>query len=114
MKDLSMTVVKRTKQASASELLQALGEFIDLLEDQGETEAVIDLKRFVKAIESHPAGSPAFLEGINGVMDAFGDEHELAAYTMTPKEASADQWTAKERLFLSSTRVFSLVKRFVK
>ncbi len=109
-----MTVIKRTKKASATELTSALQEFIYLLEGQKEEEAVADLKKALEDLERNEVESEAFKSAIKVVIDAFGDEHELAVYMMTPKEESPDKWTEKEQLYLASSRVSNLIKRFNK
>ena len=104
-----MTVIKRDRNASKQTLIDELEKFCDLLMGQSEDEAVADLKKASEMLQKNEAGSPQIKEATRMIMDAFGDEHELEAYTHT-RDNKGD-WGDAEELALVSSRVLNLVKR---
>lgn len=105
-----MTVIKRSKQASGSDLTKALDELIPLLQDQKEDEAVADLRKALSGLESNEVGSPGFKDAVAIIVDAFEGDHELNAYTLL-REGSENRWTEAEILAHASNRVISLARR---
>ena len=103
-----MTVIKRNRDATKVELLEAVALFIDLLEDQNEDEAIAFLKQTSKALKSASNGSAEQKKSVKEIIDAFEGDHELIAYT---HQRDGDQWTEVEELSQISSRVLSLAKR---
>ena len=105
-----MTVMKRSKTDSSSDLLEALAELIPLLKDQKEFEAADDLESIRTMLRDLKPGSDDYKGTIAKLVDAFEGEHELMAYTFQ-REGSEGKWTAVEQLSFYSSRVISLAKR---
>lgn len=105
-----MTVIKRSRQDSTSDLVVAIENLIPLLKDQDEADAAVDLERAAKALRGARAGSKEFVAAIAKVIDAFEGEHELMAYTHQ-REGSGGQWTEAEVLSQASARVLTLARR---
>ena len=103
-----MTVIKRNRDATKVELLEAVSLFINLLEDQDEDEAIAFLKRASKTLTSANSGSTEQKTSVKEIIDAFEGDHELIAYT---HQRDGDQWTEVEELSQISSRVLSLAKR---
>ena len=105
-----MTIVKKRKASSSQvDLQKALKQFINLLEGQDETEAAQDLQGAFKLCQK---GSKEDLKkALHIIEEAFGDEHELEAYTVPSKDGGSGEWTEREALYLSSTNVLNLTKR---
>jgi hypothetical protein len=106
-----MTVLKRDRSESKTDLVAALEDLIPLLEDEGEEAAAADLKTAAAALRAAAAGSAEEKKSIEQVIDAFEGDHELMAYTHK-REGNVSQWTIAEQLFNASTRVISLARRF--
>ena len=104
-----MTVIKRDRNSSKQTLIQEMDKFCDLLLTQSEEDAVADLKKYQAVLEKNDLGSPQVKEAIRAIMNAFGDDHELNAYTHT-RDNKGD-WGDAEELALVSARVLNLVKR---
>lgn len=106
-----MTVIKRSKSASQAKLVEALEQFIYLLDGQGEDEAVTDLRAALEAIKKNKPDSDDFKKAIAIIINSY-EEHELAAYTHTRKKDDDASWTPADELYLSSTSVLNIAKRF--
>lgn len=107
-----MSVIKRGKDQSAKDLAKALEDFIFHLEGQKEDEAVTDLRFAIKDIQSNPPGSTEFISACDLVRQAFGDKHELDVYTQPRKSKQEGEWNDADELYMSSTKVLALLKRF--
>ena len=106
-----MAVVrKKDKQSSAKDLKTALNRLIGLLHEQGEDEAVSDLRIAMQNLMQYPHGSREFNSGLSLITEAFEGDHELKAYTFQ-RDKQNDQWSDADDLFLASTSVISLVRR---
>lgn len=105
-----MTVVKRSRQSSASGLVSAVEKFIDALATQGEDDAIQDLEKAIGVLKTAAVDSDDFKGGLTAVAEAF-EEHELDAYTFKPKSAEG-AWGPAEILYVTSTQVLSILKRF--
>jgi hypothetical protein len=105
-----MTVIKRSRQDSATDLIAAIETLIPLLEDQDEGEAAKALAAANAQLQKAKAGSSEYKAAIAAIVDAFEGEHELMAYTFQ-RDNAAGQWTAAEVLSQASARVLSLARR---
>ncbi len=104
-----MTVIKRDRQASTSDLVKAIEALNPLLRDQGEDEAVEALTGAMESLRKAEPGSKAHKASIDAIIEAFEGEHELMAYTH--QRANATDWTEVEELSQASARVLSLARR---
>ena len=107
-----MTVRKKSPKKSSQELIEAIGQFIFFLEGQKEYDAITDLRIAATDIEKYPIGSPEFKAAVNLIIEAYENEHELSAYTISSKD-SGQNWSEAEELYLASTRVLNLAKRLI-
>ena len=108
-----MTIVKKRKASSSqADLQRALKQFIILLEGQKETEAAQDLQIALKYCQK--GAKEDLTKALHIIEEAFGDEHELEAYTVASKDGGSGKWTEREALYLSSTSVLNLTKRIKK
>lgn len=105
-----MTVVKRSKKHSAAELQQALDKFVEALKGQDEAEAVAELESIKADLANVEPGTDAFAKVVAAISEAF-EEHELGAYTFKPKTEEGS-WGPADVLYVTSTQVLSLLKRF--
>ncbi len=105
-----MAVIRRDRESSSLELVEALRKFAPLLEEQGEDDAAAFLLGAAAALEKHRHGSEAFAATIGDVLAAFeGEEFELIAYTL---KASDDRdWSKADELAVASNRVLALARR---
>ncbi|MBP9708880.1 MAG: hypothetical protein KBD78_14690 [Oligoflexales bacterium] len=106
-----MTVIKRTAKNSSSDLVTALGTFIEFLRDMGENDAADDLEEAMGSLEEEDVQSADYRQALETIIDAFEGDHELAAYTF---HRDTSEWTEKEELAQISSRVLSLAKRLLK
>ena len=104
-----MAVIKRSKENSVNDLVDAVGKFAEALATQGEGDAIKDLELAVEVIKSSAPGSGVFKKAIEDIREAY-EEHELEAYTMKPKKEG--EWGPVEHLYVTSTQVLSILKRF--
>ena len=104
-----MTVIKRDRGSSKESLLQELEKFCDLLLGQGEDDAVRDLRKAQEIFKKSELGSDDHKMAVALINEAFGDEHELQAYTVA-RDRGGD-WGDPEELALVSTRILNLIKR---
>jgi len=103
-------VRKRSKVDSAAELVAAIGEFTQLLRDEGEGDAAVELEKAGNYVKATSPESPEFKQAIAAVKECFEGEHELMAYTM--RKAKDGEWTSADLLFLASTKVTGILRRF--
>jgi hypothetical protein len=104
-----MTVIKRDRKDSAQDLVSAIEKLNPLLAEQGEHDAVIDLKKIASDIKRSQVGTDAFKKTIEDLIDAFEGDHELVAYTHQRKDST--DWTPAEELAIASCRVLNLARR---
>jgi hypothetical protein len=104
-----MVVIKRSRKASASELVSAIEALIPYLKGQGEDEACEDLDKAAKSLAENEYGSDAHKGAVELVIEAFDGDHELMPYTMT--RDSKGKWTEVEELSAASSRVINLARR---
>lgn len=104
-----MTVIKRDRGSSKDSLVKELVKFCDLLMGQGEDDAVRDLNKAREILEKSSIGDDDHNLAMTLIKEAFGDEHELEAYTVA--RDNKGQWGDAEELSIVSTRVLNLVKR---
>lgn len=90
-------------------MIDELDKFCDLLVGQKEDEAVADLRKAQELLKKSEANSPGLKEATKILNQAFGDEHELEAYTHT-RDNKGD-WGDAEELAMVSSRVLNLLKR---
>jgi hypothetical protein len=103
-----MTIIKRNRVTTNSDLISAIDKLCPLLERQKELDAVADLRKAADQLRSAPENSATWKEAVESIIDAFEGEHELMAYTM---QRDSDQWTEVEELSQVSSRVLSLARR---
>lgn len=103
-----MTIIKRNRVTTNSDLISAIEKLCPLLERQKEFDAVTDLRKAADQLRASAENSPAWKEAIESIIEAFEGEHELMAYTM---QRETDQWTEVEELSQVSSRVLSLARR---
>jgi len=104
-----MVVIKRSRKASASELVSALTVLMPYLRDQGEEEACVDLEKASATLSKSEIGSGDYKEAIAIIIDAFEGDHELMPYAM-PRD-SKGKWTEVEELCAASSKVYNLASR---
>ena len=104
-----MAVVKRSKANSANDLVVAVGKFVEALATQGEDDAITDLEAAAEVVKSSAIESDEFKKAVSDIKEAY-EEHELDAYTMKPKKEG--EWGPVEHLYVTSTQVLSILKRF--
>jgi hypothetical protein len=102
-------IIKRDRKESAADLVTAIDELNPLLEDQGEDEAVVHLKKAAAALKRSTIGTDDYRRAIDDVIDAFEGDLELSAYTHARKDSK--EWTAAEELTIASCRVLNLARR---
>lgn len=105
-----MTVIRRNRQDSCSDLIEAIDSLVPLLKDQEEEEAAGVLEAAALELKDAKPGSDKQKTAIANIIDAFEGDHELIAYTFQ-RENSANQWTEVEQLSHASARVLSLARR---
>jgi hypothetical protein len=104
-----MTVIKRTKGDSSSDLVTAIATLIPFLKDQKEYDAAEDLEKFAAQLKKAKTGSEEAKEAVAAIVDAFEGDHELISYTY--QRENGGQWTEVEELSQASARVLSLARR---
>lgn len=105
-----MTVIKRDRQSSSSELVVAIESFVALLRPQGEDDACEDLLKAAAVLKTATAASSEQKQAAAAIIDAFEGDHELMAYTHQRTGTQA-QWTEAEELAIISARVLNLARR---
>jgi len=107
-----MTVIKRDKQTSSRDLVRALDEFIQLLKEQSEDDAVDTLKQASRALNDSQPGSEEHRVAVSTVIDAFDGDHELNAYIL--EKSNPQEWDISQQLSQAGSRVLSLARRLVR
>ena len=107
-----MTIIKRSKAASGSDLVEAIEQLIPWLKDQDEQEACADLEKAASALKKETVGSDKHKDAVKAVVDAFEGDHELMAYTFQ-RDKGDDNWTEVEELSQASARVITLARRMI-
>ncbi len=105
-----MTIIKRGKKDNHKDLINALGEFAELLESQKEDEAIADINKAKEVLMTATADSDNYNKAILSIIDAFEGEHELIAYTHARKGGDG-KWTIADQLCTISSRVLNLAQR---
>ena len=105
-----MTVIKRTRKDSTSDLIEAIEALLPLLRDQKENAAADELAAAAKALKAAKTPSTAHAKAVKAIIDAFEGDHELISYTYQ-RDSGAGQWTEVEELSQASARVLSLARR---
>jgi len=103
-----MTIIKRNRVTTNSDLISAIEKLCPLLERQKEFDAVTDLRKAADQLRSATENTSVWKEAIDSIIDAFEGDHELMAYTL---QRDTDQWTEVEELSQVSSRVLSLARR---
>jgi hypothetical protein len=104
-----MTVVKRNRESSAKDLIQALRSFIEMLEDD-DADAKARLKSCITQLEQ--ASDPQSSRPIaREVVDTFEGDMELDCYIL--KKPSSEGWSFEDERSQLASRVLSLAKRLV-
>ncbi len=106
-----MTVIKRDRGTTKLDLISAIEKLCPLLLDQGEEDAVKDLKDAAAKLKKAPDASKEATDAVEKIVDAFEGDHELMAYTLT---RDTQEWTEAEELSQASSRVLSLARRMHK
>lgn len=104
-----MSVIKRDRKQSASELVKAIETFVMLLRDEEEDDAADDLMNAATELRSTESGTEPFRKAVQKVIEAFDGDHELMVYTHQRKPDG--EWTRADELSAASSRVLSLAKR---
>src|SRR5687768_619702 len=104
-----MTVIKRDRSASSKDLQTAIQEFIDLLSDQNEEDAIAALKQANQLLNGAKPGDAKHKQALEVLNDAFYDTHELCAYII--EKPKGDEWTLVDQLSQGASRVAALLKR---
>ncbi len=110
LRNLAMTVIKRSRQDTTADLVAALAILVPLLKNQQEHDAATALTEAADALRKAKPGSAGHKEVVDTIVEAFEGEHELMAYTLQ-RDSSAGQWTEVEELSQASARVISLARR---
>ncbi len=103
-------VRKRSKSDSVKELQAAILEFTLLLKDEGEDAASADLEKAGNMLVQATIDSSDFKSALGAIRDCFEGDHELIAYTM--RKAKDGEWSSADLLFLASTKVTGILRRF--
>jgi len=103
-------VRKRSKADSVKELQAAILEFALLLKDEEEDSASADLEKACTLLVSAAIDSSEFKKALAAIRDCFEGDHELIAYTM--RKAKDGEWSSADLLFLASTKVTGILRRF--
>lgn len=105
-----MSIIKRNRVDSTSDLVAAIETLIPLLKDQKEHDAAQDLKEASTLLAQGKPGSEEHQSAVAKIIDAFEGDHELISYTYH-RGSHAGQWTEVEVLAEASSRVISLARR---
>lgn len=106
-----MTIIKRDRQSTSQDLVNAVDKLCVLLQDQKETEAIADLQVAATQLKKAQTGSAEQRNAVSQIIDAFEGDHELIAYT---HQREGSQWTEVEELSQASSRVLSLARRMMR
>ncbi len=103
-------ILKRNREESSADLIVALGQFCELLDTEGEDDAVKALNVIAQMLESAKLGSKEQISAAEAILDCFDGDLELNVYTLHKR---TDQWTKADQLANISARVLSLAKRIL-
>src|SRR5687767_9677657 len=104
-----MTVIKRSRDDTSTDLVAAITTLIPFLRDQKENDAADDLEKSAALLKKAKIGTKEHKEAVAAIIDAFEGDHELIAYTF--QRENSNQWTEIEELSQVSARVLSLARR---
>ena len=108
-----MTVIVRGKKDSLKELSNALQTFIELIKNQGEEEAAVDLLKTLGDLKKIAAiESPELRPTLKAIIEAFEGDHDLMVYTHQRKNSG--EWTEADELSLVSMRVLNLTRQMLR
>ena len=102
-----MTVIKRDRNSSAKDLVDAAQKFAHLLAEQGEEEASHFLKSSAAKLIATEGGISRSVVG--EVIDAFEGDFELSSFIIN--KPNPDEWTVADELSQAATRVLNLARR---
>jgi hypothetical protein len=105
-----MAVIKRDKQTSSGDLVNAIERLIPLLHNQDEEDAAQCLNEAAAALKTASPGVPLHRKAIEQIIEAFEGEHELMAYTFQ-RQGNDNEWTEADELSQASSRVLTLARR---
>ena len=103
-------VRKRSKSDSLDEMQQSIKEFAKLLQIEGEEDASTTLLAIVSQLNGSTVESETFQKAMEDLKECFDGEHELGSYTM--RKAKDGEWTNADSLFLVSTKLRAIMRRF--
>lgn len=103
-----MTVIKRDRNSTNTDLIIAIEKLTGYLLKQDEDDAVNALNEATGLLRRHQPGTAEHRRAIDLIIDAFEGEHELMAYTF---QRDTKEWTEVEELSNASSRVISLARR---
>lgn len=104
-----MTVIKRDRNASGKDLIEAIEKFTELLEGQSEDEAIAALLSASQKLKTEKTGSGEHKSAVKEIIDAFEGDHELSAYIL--EKVDPTSWTESDQLSVAATRVLNLARR---
>lgn len=107
-----VVVKKKSQQHSAQDLINGIEKFAVLLETQDEVDAASDLRTAAASLKNSAVSSAEFKGAIDAIVEAFDGDHELRSYTFRRANKDDKGWSIADELFLASTNVLNLVKRF--
>ncbi len=102
-----MTVIKRDRNASAKDLVDAAKKFADLLADQGEEDASEFLRSSATRLIGNDGGITRSI--VTEMIDAFEGDLELGSFIIN--KPNPEEWTEADELSQAATRVLSLARR---
>jgi len=106
-----MTVIKRDRKESSADLVVAIEKLAPLLENQGESDAVAELRTAGSNLKKAVPGSAEHKAAVTTIVDAFEGDHELIAYTF--QRPNSTGWSEAEELSIASARVLNLARRML-
>lgn len=105
-----MTVIKRSRANSCTDLVEAIDNLIPLLRDQKENDGADQLFDAMVVLKKAKPDSTEQKDAVAKVIDAFEGDAELIAYTFQ-RDTAPGEWTVAEVLSQASSRVLSLARR---
>lgn len=105
-----VVVRKKSKEDSREELIKAIKDFMELLETEGETEAAEELESIQNVLRQENPESAGFRKAIKDLKECFEGDHELISYTM--RKSKDGEWSNADLLYLASTKVLGIMRRF--
>lgn len=107
---LMVVVRKKSKEDSREELIKAIKDFAQLLETEGESDAVNELDEIQNNLRMADPESDGFKKAIKALKECFEGDHELISYTM--RKSKDGEWSNADLLYLASTKVLGIMRRF--